>query len=244
MKPWRFLYPSAIGWTLRNAALLAYDRAVGAPPLPIRVRDHVEKTATRGDPASVLSAMDEFAKHRFLMNIGPDKGPLVRELVGKLPPAARILELGVFCGYSSILFASKLGPEGRIVSLEKSSASVTGAKANVAFAGLEDRVEIHHGSSTELIPTLEGTFDLVFLDHWKDLYEPDLRLIEKQGLLRPGSIVVADNVGDIFGAEPYLEYVRACGRYESEHRVATIEYTSIPDAVEISVYRGDAPQNA
>ena len=85
--------------------------------------------------------------------------------------------------------------------------------------------------------TLEGTFDMVFLDHWKDLYLGDLQLMEEHGLLKPGSIVVADNVGEFFGAEPYLQYVRESGKFDSENRVATIEYTSLPDAVEISVYR-------
>jgi predicted O-methyltransferase YrrM len=64
-------------------------------------------------------------------------------------------------------------------------------------------------------------------------------LIEERGLISPGSIVVADNVGDIFNPGEYLHYVRTCGRYDSENRVATIEYTSVPDAVEISVYRDD-----
>jgi catechol O-methyltransferase len=88
-----------------------------------------------------------------------------------------------------------------------------------------------------MIATLEGHFDLVFLDHWKDLYKSDLQLIEQRHLIGPGSIVVADNVGKIFAPEVYLNYVRNCGHYDCEHREATIEYTSVPDAVEISVYR-------
>jgi len=89
-----------------------------------------------------------------------------------------------------------------------------------------------------VIATLEGPFDLVFLDHGKDLYTVDLQRLEERALLRTGTAVVADNVGEVFGATTYLEYVRGCGRYDSEHRPATIEYSTIPDAVEISVYRG------
>lgn len=238
MELWRFLMPSTIGFTIRSGGHLLYDWITGAPPLPLRVRDYVAAESTAGDPASVLEAMDRFAEQRFLMNIGPEKGPLVRELIARLPANARILELGLFCGYSSILLASTLGPEGRITSVEKSSTSVTGARANIAHAGLSERIQIVHGGSSETIPTLEGPFDLVFLDHWKDLYRTDLQLIEEHSLLRPGSIVVADNVGEVFGAAAYLDYVRTCGRYDSEHRTAKIEYTQIPDAVEISVYRG------
>lgn len=238
MQIWRFLQPSALGFSFRVLRETLIDRLTGAAPLPLRVRDFVAQHARRGDPEDVLRTMDRFATEvRFLMNIGPDKGPLVRELLARLPRDARILELGAFCGYSSILLADTLGDAGRIVSIEVSAAAVEGARANVEFAGLGDRVEIHHGGSTETIPTLEGSFDLVFLDHWKNLYKTDLEAIEANGLLRPGSLVVADNVGPLFGATEYLDYVRTCGRYDSENRVATIEYSSIPDAVEISVYR-------
>jgi predicted O-methyltransferase YrrM len=87
-----------------------------------------------------------------------------------------------------------------------------------------------------MIAHLDGAFDLVFLDHWKDIYKSDLQLIEQRQLLKPGSIVVADNVGKFFNPDIYLDYVRNCGHYKSENRPATIEYTAIPDAVEISVY--------
>jgi len=239
MQLWRFLTPSRLAFAVRMFSHGLIDRVTNAPPMPLRVRDFVAKHARAGDPADVLAAMDRFATEvRFLMNIGPDKGPLVQELVAQLPAGARVLELGAFCGYSSILFATKLGPEGRIVSVELSAASVEGARANIAFAGLDDRIEVIHGPASDVIPTLTGTFDLVFLDHWKDLYKADLEAIEQAGLLKKGSIVAADNVGPLFDAAPYLDYVRGCGRYESENRVATLEYSNIPDAVEISIYTG------
>lgn len=239
MQLWRWLTPTALPFTLRNGGKFLYDWVTGAPPVSIRVRDYVAQNAPRGDAKAVLATMDRYAaEERFLMNIGPEKGPLVQELVARLPENARILELGAFCGYSSILWSLALGAGGRVVSIEKSGAAAEASRANVEYAGFADRVEVIHGSSTDMIPKLEGSFDLVFLDHWKDLYKGDLQLLEEHGRLRPGSIVVADNVGELFGAEPYLEYVRGCGRFDSENRVASVEYTDIPDAVEISVYRG------
>ena len=205
---------------------------------PRKVARYVEANARRGDPADVLATMDRYAREeQFLMNIGPDKGPIVQELFAGLAPDARVLELGAYCGYSAVLFASTLGPEGRVVSLEVGEESVEAARANVAHAGLADRVEFILGDSGESIPNLDGPFDLVFLDHWKDLYKRDLQAIEARGLLKPGSIVVADNVGPHFNPTEYLEYVRGCGHYECEHRESTIEYSDDADAVEISVYR-------
>jgi len=245
MQVWRFFMPSTIGFTLRNGGHMLIDWARGAPSLPLRVRDFVAQNARRGDPADVLRTMDRFAMEvRFLMNIGPAKGPLVHEVLSKLPAGARVLELGAFCGYSSILFANTLGPEGRVVSIEASADAVAGARANIAFAGLSDRIEVVHGRSSDMIPGLDGSFDLVFLDHWKDLYKADLELIEQSGLIRPGSFIVADNVGPLFGAHDYLDFVRSCGRYDSENRVATLEYSEIPDAVEVSIYRGASETTA
>ena len=171
------------------------------------------------------------------MSVGPEKGPLIQEMAQRLPANARILELGAYCGYSSIMIASDFGPQAQIISIDISNDAVKSAQANVEVAGLSNQIIILHGSSTKVIASLEGHFDLVFLDHWKDLYKTDLQLIEQRGLIAPGSIVVADNVGKIFAPELYLNYVRSCGHYDCETREATIEYTAVPDAVEISVYR-------
>lgn len=206
---------------------------------PLRVSDYVAANVAEGDAAGALAAMDHYAREiAFLINIGPDKGDLVREVFDRVPEGARVLELGAFVGYSAILFGTKVGESGRVVSLEIGEEHAEASRRNVAHAGLADRVEIILGDSGESIPNLEGPFDIVFLDHWKDLYKRDLQAIEQHGLLRAGSVVVADNVGESFNPTLYLEYVRTCGRYDSEHRPATVEYSNLPDAVEVSVYRG------
>lgn len=229
------LMPKALGFSLRAVREALVDRITGAPPRVLRARDYVAEHAQRGNPQDVLLTLDQFATEvRFLMSVGPEKGPLMGDLAQQLPSNPRILELGAYCGYSSILMAAIFGPNAAITSIEINQDSIESATDNVEFAGLSSQVSFIHGSSTEIIPTLEGPFDLVFLDHWKDLYLTDLKLIESSGLLGPGSIVVADNVGEIFGATAYLDYVRGCGRYKTETRTATIEYSKVPDAVEIA----------
>jgi catechol O-methyltransferase len=238
MQLWRFLHPSALGFTLRNASQALIDKIKGAPPRPVQAALYVARHARPGDPEDVLRTLDQFARQeRWLMSVGPEKGPLIRELAQRLPANARILELGAYCGYSSMMIATAFGPEARVTSIEINENAVSSSRANVEFAGLSEQITFVHGPSTDIIATLQGRFDLVFLDHWKDLYKTDLQLIEQRELIGPGSIVVADNVGKIFAPEPYLNYVRSCGHYDCENRQATIEYTSVPDAVEISVYQ-------
>ena len=71
------------------------------------------------------------------------------------------------------------------------------------------------GDAKEVIPTLKGTFDLIFIDAEKREYIDYMRLVEKK--IQKGSLVVADNVV-IFAEEvkDYLEYVRSSGKYRSK----------------------------
>ncbi len=238
MNFWRFLLPSSLGFTLMTTRQALVDKLKGAPPRTVQAARYVAEHARQNDPADVLRTLDRFAsEERWLMSVGPEKGPLIQELSGRLPADARILELGAYAGYSSIMLASAFGPDARILSVEINKDAVESSRSYVQVAGLSEQILVVHGSSTDIIGTLDQPFDLVFLDHWKDLYLGDLKLIEQRQLLNPGSIVVADNVGKIFGAEAYLDYVRNCGHYACENRVATIEYTKLPDAVEIAVYQ-------
>jgi catechol O-methyltransferase len=238
MQAWRFLTPRTIGFTLKNLWHGFVDKLAGNPGRPTQTISYVAKHAERGNPEAVLRALDRFAREeRWLMSVGPEKGPLIEEVRSQLPENPRILEFGAYCGYSSILIANLLGPTAQVTSVEIDEACVAASRANVEVAGLTNRVTVLHGASSDTIPTLQGPFDMVFLDHWKQLYLEDLRSLETHGLMRPGTVVVADNVGEIFEAEEFLEYIRNCGKYHCENRTATIEYTNIPDAVEIGVYR-------
>jgi catechol O-methyltransferase len=239
MQLWRFFMPGALGFTLRNGWHGVLDKLQGRPSRPLQSASYVQANARRGDPASVLATLDKFAsEERWLMSVGPEKGPLMQELDGRLPDAPRVLELGAYCGYSAIMMAHCFGDSARVTSIEISSDSVEAARANVDMAGLGSRVEFLHGPSGQIIETLQEPFDLVFLDHWKDLYLQDLQRLGERRLLKPGSIVVADNVGKLFGADDYLNYVRGCGRFQSENRPAHVEYTAMEDAVEISTFTG------
>lgn len=238
MQAWRFFLPSALGFTLKNLSNIIADKLSGAPSRVSRTVAYVAEHSEPGDPAGALRALDKFAHEvRWLMSVGPDKGPLIEELVGRLPANARILELGTYCGYSAIMLTNAFGEQTTLTSVDIDEESIAAATANVAHAGLAHQVQIIHGASSDVLAELEGAFDLVFFDHWKDLYKNDLQLMEERGLLRPGSIVVADNVGDVFSPEEFLGYVRNCGHYQCESRQATILHSSVPDAVEICVYQ-------
>lgn len=222
---------------LRELFRVLWDRLLRRGPREQQVAEVVEREAKLGNPASVLETIDRFAARRFLMNVGREKGSILEEALDTAG-AKRVLELGCYCGYSAVRVGRLLQAQGgRLVSIEKSPDFARWARRVVDHAGLSDTVEIRVGAAEERIPTLKGTFDVVFIDHWKDAYLPDLQALEARGLLADGAVVVADNVG-IFERTlaPYLDHVRHSGKYRSEHHVTHMEYSdTIRDGVEVSV---------
>lgn len=175
----------------------------------------VSQEELRGSPEKVLKAIDEFGRtKKYLMNVGEDKGRIVTELIREVKPSIMI-ELGGYCGYSTILFSSAVrDADGKkYYSLERSPKFAKNIEVLVDFAGLSDLVEVVVGPSDEGLTKLynEGRLeriDMMFLDHYKPAYTADLKLCEQLGLIQKGTVLAADNVIKP-GNFPYLEYVRS-----------------------------------
>jgi catechol O-methyltransferase len=235
---------NALPWLRLGAhelSVLARERIGRLPRRERRALAYVREHARAGDADAVLAAMDRFAREdSFLMNVGDEKGEILDRAV-RDSGAGRALELGAFCGYSAVRIARLLRtPGSELTSIELSRTRVEVAGEMVAHAGLSERVRFLHGATQDVIPTLEGKFRLVFIDHDKNRYLQDLLLIEKHELLEPGAIVVADNVGMFTGMQSYLGHVRGSGLYASVHHPAQVEYGyGIADMVEVSTWLGD-----
>lgn len=117
-------------------------------------------------------------------------------LLARLARAERILELGTLGGYSTTWLARALPTGGRLITLEIDALHAEVARRNIAHAGLGDRVEIRLGPARDslraLIEGREPAFDLVFIDADKEAYPEYLELSLQ--LVRPGSLILADNV--------------------------------------------------
>ena len=202
--------------------------------------DYVLKNAISNDPKAVIQCIDDYVKQsgKFLMNVGPEKGNILRKEILRSKPA-RVLELGSFIGYSAILMASSIDNESKLISIDIDSKSIEISKKMVSFAGLDNKIQFIEGSASRVIPILEEGFDFVFIDHGKKSYLNDLLLLEEHSLLNQNAVVFADNVG-IFEneLENYLNYVRNSRLYQSSNIASKLEYRdNIYDAVEISIHR-------
>src|SRR3989304_3263860 len=134
----------------------------------------------------------ESERPKRMLNITPDSGRLLWILV-QAARATRILEGGTSHAYSTIL----LPPPGRatgahVITLEQNPDKVKLARANLARAGLDDRVEIREGNAAEVLAGLPGPFHFVFLDANRASYATYLDLALPK--LVPGGTLVAANV--------------------------------------------------
>lgn len=131
-------------------------------------------------------------RDQMLLSVGRDAGQFLNSLA-RGAGVKRILELGSSYGYSTVWLADAAKANGgKVVSVDLADYKQANAEQLLGQAGLGGIVEFHTGDAIELIPTLEGAFDLVLMDIWKDLYLPALeRVIPK---LAPGGVIVADNM--------------------------------------------------
>ncbi|KUI25981.1 methyltransferase [Mycobacterium sp. GA-2829] len=115
-------------------------------------------------------------------------------LLATMVHARRVLEIGTLAGYSTINLARGVGDDGHVVTLEFEPRHAEVARANLARAGVADRVEVLVGAALDTLPTLQHgePFDLVFIDADKENNVAYVEWAIKLG--RPGTVIVVDNV--------------------------------------------------
>jgi caffeoyl-CoA O-methyltransferase len=150
-----------------------------------------EHTTPDGELFERLAAETRAKTSAPQMMVGRIEGQFLATLV-RLLGAKRVLELGTFTGYSSISMASALPPDGRVITCDVDPEATAIARRYMDESGHGDKIEIRLGPALETLETLEGSFDLVFIDADKpsyvNYYEATLPRLNERGLL------VADNV--------------------------------------------------
>lgn len=121
----------------------------------------------------------------------PVQGQLI-SMLSRLIAPKRILEVGTFTGYSCLRMAEGLAAEGEIVSIEVEPQRESRIRKYLELAGIADLTTLLIGDAMQIIPKLEGPFDLVFLDadkaHYPEYYEMIFPMLSDNGW------ILADNV--------------------------------------------------
>ncbi len=157
---------------------------------------YVRKVGMRED-ADLARLREETAHHPMArMQISPEQGQFMALLV-ELFGAAKTFEVGTFTGYSAMVVAKAIGPNGRVIALDVSEEFTSVARRHWAKAGVADRIDLRLAPAAQ---SLEGmlkageadSYDFCFIDADKTGYDTYYEYALK--LLRPGGLIAIDNV--------------------------------------------------
>ena len=195
--------------------------------------------------APYLNELERYAKKTNVPIIRTEMQSLLKFLLAMKEPK-EILEVGTAIGFSALLM-SEYGPKDcHITTIEKYEKRIPLAKENFKKAGKEENITLLEGDATEILQTLTGTYDFIFMDAAKGQYINFLPDILR--LLKVGGLLISDNVlqdGDIiesrFAVTRRNRTIHARMReylYELKHH-EDLETVILPvgDGVTISVRR-------
>ncbi len=173
--------------------------------MPQIVDPNIERYATEHTSAEPpeLQAVAAETRERFEgrsgMLTGHLEGAFLRMLVA-MTGARRVLEIGMFTGYSAMAMASALPLDGRLTTLDVSEEHAEVARRHIEASPWRDRIEIRMGPALDTLATLDGPFDLVFIDadktNYRNYYEAVLPKLSDRGLIAIDNVLWSGRVLD------------------------------------------------
>jgi predicted O-methyltransferase YrrM len=168
------------------------------------LQDYVRSFGMRED-ADLAALREETANHPWAgMQIAPEQGQLMALLV-RILGARKTLEVGVFTGYSAMVVAKAMGPNGKVVALDVSEEFTAIARRHWAKAGVADRIDLRLQPANESLKLLvaageSSTFDFAFIDadkaNYDAYYEYALTLVRRGGLIAVDNVLWQGKVVD------------------------------------------------
>lgn len=147
----------------------------------LHTEDEVLRLARESTGPAGMPAIEVSAQHGRLLTFW-----------ARITGARRVLEIGTLAGYSTICLARGTGPLGRVTTLEFEPRHAELARENFSRAGVADRVEVIVGAALDTLATLQGPFDLFFIDADK---ENNCKYVQAAvDLARPGAVIIVDNI--------------------------------------------------
>lgn len=138
-----------------------------------------------------LQKIKEKALEEHIPIIMDDTLEVVDKILKETKPK-KILEIGTAVGYSAMCFSEYLQEGGVIDTIERDEERIAEAKINIEKVGVTEKINILEGDAVEILPTLTGKYDMIFIDAAKGKYpfflKEALRMLEKDG------VILADNI--------------------------------------------------
>lgn len=160
--------------------------------LPEKIEDYVVKH-TQNEP-QILKELSKETWQKVLnprMLSGNFQGRVL-SMLSKLVQPKSVLEIGTYTGYSALCIAEGLHPEGVIHTIDKNEELYSLQEKYFKKSGYQNQIQQYVGNALDIIPTMNTTFDLVFIDADKSNYINYFHLIMEK--MNSGGIILSDNV--------------------------------------------------
>ncbi len=158
----------------------------------------------------------------------------------------KILEIGTAVGYSAICFSKFLEENGVIDTIEREEDRVEKAKENIKRAEVEEKVHIYSGDAVEVLPTIEGKYDMIFIDAAKGKYpfflSHALRLLADDGIILADNVLYKGYVMSDYNKHKQRTAVRNLREYlkeVSENPNLETEILEVGDGLAVSIRKKD-----
>lgn len=160
--------------------------------LPDNINQYLEDFSTHENEVLTKLARETHLKVQMPQMLSGNIQGKFLEMISRMIQPKRVLEIGTYTGYSGICFAQGLAPDGLLYTIDINDELSPMMNKYIALAGKENCVKPFVGNALEIIPTLNETFDLVFIDADKQNYSNYFNLVIDK--VRSGGYIVADNV--------------------------------------------------
>ncbi len=207
------------------------------------VEEYIRDILPKND--GLIKELEAFAEENNVPIIHPEVAKFL-EVIIKMSKVRSILEVGTAIGYSSLIFSNAMDNSGKIITIEKRKDMHELACKNIKEAGLESNITPMLGDAAELLPEIDGKFDMIFLDAAKGHYQKFLlSCIER---LNENGIIISDNVlyKGMVASNEYLvrrkitivKRMRKYLEYISNHPQLTTSIIPIGDGVALTYKSG------
>lgn len=174
--------------------MVEYDKdAIVYPYITSYIRGEINERS------GILKELEDYAEKNSVPIVQPETAKLLEVLMCVKRPL-RVLEVGCAIGYSAILMSQYLEDGGSITTLEWDSDMAEIARKNIEEAGLSDKITVICNDAKEVLPTLTGEYDVIFLDgpkaHYIYMLNDCIRLLKKGGMLISDNILYKGMIAD------------------------------------------------
>lgn len=153
------------------------------------VQDYIRNTLKEKE--GLLKELEDYAAEHKVPIVHKEVSEFLKVLL-KVQKPKRVLEVGCAIGYSSILFASTIGDDAEIITVERNEKMIEKAKENIKLAGFEKNITILEGDAEEKLKEVEGEFDMIFIDAAKGQYQLFYDLVIDK--LKVDGLLISDNI--------------------------------------------------